>query len=178
MLFSTHLGLLALPVAHVLANPLIARAESAPVNVTTCNGKRYVYSELAGFGKLPADFRDKYGDTLGGIGSAIFLDKKSCSWKKGKGKKGSYEGVIYGLPDRGWNTAGTLNTQSRIHRFSFTFEIVNATIDKPAGPNFKLSYLDTLLLTGPDGTPLTGLDPTGTVKYDGFPSLPLAKCKR
>jgi len=175
MLFAASLSLLALPITQVLAGPVVSRADSAPVNVTTCNGKKYVYEELAGYGKLPANFRDKYGDTLG-VGSAIALDKKKSKWRKNKGKKGSYEGVIYGLPDRGWNTEGTQNTQSRIHKFAFTFEIVDATIENPASPNFKLEYLDTLLLTGPDGTPLTGLDPTGTVKYEGFPILPLATC--
>jgi hypothetical protein len=175
MLFTASFGLLALPVVQVLATPLIARAaNSTPVNTTTCNGKKYVYEELAGYGKLPADFRDKYGDTLGGIGSAIALDQKSAKWKK---SKNAYEGIIYGLPDRGWNTFGTQNTQSRIHKFSFTFEVVkDATVAKPASPNFKLQYLDTLLLTGPDGTPLTGLDPTTTITYQGFPNLPLAKC--
>lgn len=178
MLLTTSLiGLVALPVANVIANPVVTRAEAVAVNTTTCGGKKYVYQELAGYGKLPSDFRDKHGDTLGGIGSAIALDKKSCGYKKSQGKKGSYEGIIYGLPDRGWNTQGTQNTQTRIHKFSFTFEIVEATIEKPASPNFKLTYLDTLLLTGPDGTPLTGLDPTTTVKYDGFPTLPLAKCE-
>ncbi|KAF2828792.1 hypothetical protein CC86DRAFT_380660 [Ophiobolus disseminans] len=175
MLFATSLSLLAFPVSLVLAGPVVSRADTSPVNVTTCNDKKYVYEELAGYGKLPADFRDKYGDTLGGIGSAIALDPKKSKWKKNKGKKGSYEGVIYGLPDRGWNTQGTQNTQSRIHKFAFTFDIVEATVEIPVSPNFKLEYLDTLLLTGPDGTPLTGLDPTGTVKYEGFPSLPLAK---
>jgi hypothetical protein len=176
MLVSASLSLLALSISHVLAGPVVARADPAPVNVTTCNGKKYIYEELAGYGKLPANFRDKYGDTLGGIGSAIALDPKKSKWRKNKGMKGAYEGVIYGLPDRGWNTQGTQNTQSRIHKFAFTFEIVDATIENPASPNFKLDYLDTLLLTGPDGTPLTGLDPTGTVKYDGFPSLPWAQC--
>jgi hypothetical protein len=171
MLFATSLSLLVVP---ALATPLISRADSAPVNVTTCNGSKYVYEELAGYGKLPSSFRDQYGDTLGGIGSAIALDQKSVKWKK---NKGVYEGTIYGLPDRGWNTQGTQNTQSRIHKFSFTFEIMkNATVEKPSGPNFKLTYVNTLLLTGPDGTPLTGLDPTSTITYDGFPDLPLAKC--
>jgi hypothetical protein len=177
MLFINTLSLLALPIGQILAGPVVSRADPSPVNSTTCNGKTYVYEELAGYGKLPADFRDKYGDTLGGIGSAIALDQKSVKYKKNKGKQGSYEGTIYGLPDRGWNTQGTQNTQSRIHTFSFTFETVDATVEKPASPNFQLTYKDTLLLTGPDGTPLTGLDPTTTITYKGFPTLPLAECE-
>lgn len=124
------------------------------VNETTCNGKTYIYEELAGWGTIPSDARDRFGDTIGGIGSAIAVDKRS--WKKKSGKKEGYEGVIYGLPDRGWNTQGTQNTQSRIHKFSVSFDIVPATKEKPASPNFHLKYLDTILLTGPDGNPTTG----------------------
>lgn len=170
MLFPFSFGILILPIGQVLANPIVAR-DTTPVNITTCNGKKYVYEELAGYGALVSDARDKFGDTIGGIGSAIALDKKS--WKY---KKGVYTGTIYGLPDRGWNTQGTQNTQSRVHKFSFTFNVVDATVAKPASPNFKLTYLDTVLLTGPDGTPTTGLDPTNTITYPGFPDLPLVKC--
>ena len=39
-----------------------------------------------------------------------------------------------------------------------------------------MTYLDTILLTGPDGTPCTGLDAdaTGNISYPGFPPLPVA----
>src|SRR4051812_25752596 len=94
------LALLQLPAA--FASP-VARAASASASQTTCNGQTYTYEELAGFGFLASDSRDKFGDTIGGIGSSIALDKKS--WKKvdGYGKTEAYEGIIYGLPDRGWN---------------------------------------------------------------------------
>jgi len=162
-------------ITYVLASPLTSRADSTPVNTTTCNGKTYIYSSLAGYGKLPSNARDKYGDTIGGIGSAIAIDRSSVKFSKASN---SYSGIIYGLPDRGWNTQGTQNTQSRIHKFGFTFSVVeNATVDQPASPNFNFSIIDTVLLTGPDGTPLTGLDPTDTITFPGFPSLPLARCK-
>ena len=89
-----------LPAAVPMALAL-ASVASAAVNVTTCNGKKYVYEELAGYGYLPSNGRDKTGDTLGGIGSSIAMDKNS--WKK-EGK--SYKGLVYALPDRGWNTQG------------------------------------------------------------------------
>ena len=173
MLFTVSLSLLALPVSQVVAGPVITRADpTTAANSTTCNGKLYTYEELAGYGKLASDARDKFGDTIGGIGSAIAFEKKS--WKY---KKGAYQGVVWGLPDRGWNTQGTQNTQTRIHKFSVTFTPVEATLENPASPNFQFSYIDTLLLTGPDGTPLTGLDPPETITYPGFPTLPLARCK-
>jgi hypothetical protein len=158
--------------------PITARNHTAtPVNTTICNGQKYIYQELAGWGFLPGDARDKYGDTIGGIGSAIALDKKS--WTTMQGKSEAYQGIIYGLPDRGWNTQGTQNTQSRIHKFSIALNIVSPTLQNPAAPNFNITYLDTILLTSPDGQPVTGLDadPTGSISYKGFPDLPVATCK-
>ena len=85
--------------AAVLFATVLTPLTSAAVNTTTCNGETYVYEELAGYGYLPSNGQDKYGDTLGGIGSSIAMDKKS--WRRdGKG----YKGLLYALPDRGWNT--------------------------------------------------------------------------
>jgi hypothetical protein len=162
MRLSLPIGLPALVhLASVAASPTGHAA--SPVNKTDCNGHSYVYEALAGWGTLPSDARDRFGDTIGGIGSAIALDNKS--WKKAPGKQEAYQGILWGLPDRGWNTQGTQNTQSRLHKFSVSFQIVTATKSKPAAPNFHITYLDTLLLTGPDGNPTTGTDtvlPTGT----------------
>jgi len=177
---------------HVLAGP-VARDVSG-VNVTSCKDKTYVYEGLAGWGLLPSDARDKFGDTIGGIGSAIALDTKSWKRKTGDGNKEAYEGILYGLPDRGWNTQGTQNTQGRAHKFEISLEIVDATLQKPAQPNFEIKYLDTILLTGPDGTPTSGTasiagcgymltcpgldaDVTGTISFNGFPDLPVVHCK-
>lgn len=68
------------------------------VNSTTCNGQTYVYQELAGYGFVVSDAVDKFGDTLGGLGSAIYIDK--TSWKKSC--NGTYTGTLWSLPDRGW----------------------------------------------------------------------------
>ncbi|KAF2644787.1 3-phytase [Massarina eburnea CBS 473.64] len=175
-IFLGFLGFLATSqIGRVIATP-IARDDptTLAVNTTTCNGKTYIYEELAGWGLLANDARDKFGDTIGGIGSAIALDKNS--WKKREGDNEGYDGIIYGLPDRGWNTEGTQNTQSRIHKFNVSLDIVAASLENPASPNFHITYLDTILLTGPDGTPTTGLDadPTGHISFDNFPDLPVA----
>ena len=79
-------------------NSILPKAAADFVNQTTCNGKTYTYQNLAGNGFVPADARDKFGDTIGGIGSSIALDKNA--WRK-KGS-GCYTGVLWGLPDRGW----------------------------------------------------------------------------
>ena len=68
------------------------------VNQTLCNGKNYTYQELAGFGFIPSAARDQFGDTIGGIGSSIALDRSQWA----KQPNGSYTGVLWALPDRGW----------------------------------------------------------------------------
>jgi hypothetical protein len=68
------------------------------VNQTTCNEKTYTYEELAGYGFVPNDARDQYGDTMGGFGSAIAMDRSR--WRKNH--DGSYSGLLYAIPDRGW----------------------------------------------------------------------------
>lgn len=75
------------------------------------------------------------------------------------------------------NTEGTLNFQPRIYKFGIELTLKpGATVAQPSPPNLQLRYLDTVLLTGPDGTPATGLDAdaTGSITYPGFPILPVA----
>lgn len=66
--------------------------QTAAVNTTTCNGQTYTYEALAGFGKFPSDARDKFGDTIGGIGSSVALEKGS--WKQKKGNSEAYEVLL------------------------------------------------------------------------------------
>lgn len=46
----------------------------------------------------------------------------------------------------------------------------------PSGNNLLFKYDDTVLFSGPDGTPTTGLDADGSghLSYAGFPDLPVA----
>lgn len=148
-------------------------SSAAPVAQTDCNGQ-YTYKELAGYGFLPGDARDKFGDTNGGIGSSAAIDKRSWVFDKILGR---YTGLLYALPDRGWNTEGTINYVPRVQKFLITFTPKpKATVANPASLNIQLTYLDTILLRGPDGTPATGLnaDATGAAKFPGFPDLPVA----
>lgn len=75
----------------------IATSTALVVNQTVCNGQTYTYQQLAGFGWLASNARDKYGDTIGGIGSAIAFNRSS--WTK---TSLGYTGVMYAIPDRGW----------------------------------------------------------------------------
>ncbi|KAI1177025.1 esterase-like activity of phytase-domain-containing protein [Nemania sp. FL0916] len=143
------------------------------VNSTSCNGVNYVYNELAGYGLVTSNVVDKFGDTLGGLGSSLHLDQGA--WKKHC--NGSYTGVLWSLPDRGWNTEGTLNYNPRVHKFAVLFTPQpHATVQKPSAPNLQFYYLDSIKFSGPDGTPCTGLDgdATGHLSYPGFPELPIA----
>ena len=160
------LAALAIAASAVVASPA---ASQDAVFSTTCRGKSYTYKELAGYGFVPSTARDKFGDTIS-LGSSIAF----ASWAK-KGTK--YEGKLYALPDRGWNTQGTINFQPRIHEFIVTLTLApEATIQNPSAPNVAFRYKDTILLKGPDGAPATGLDAdqTGGLKYGGFPILPAA----
>ena len=147
-----------------------ARAVAATsVLETKCNGKSYTYNELAGYGFVPSNARDKLGDTIS-LGSSIAFS----SWKKVGDK---YQGTFYGLPDRGWNTQGTINFPPRLHKFAVTLTPApSASVSRPSPPNLVVQYQDTILLTGPDGELATGLDPdqTGGLTYPGFPVLPAA----
>lgn len=75
------------------------RETTDAVNSTTCNGQFYAYTELAGYGFISGNARDKYGDTIGGVGSAIALDQSS--WTRSVDGL-TYQGLLWALPDRGW----------------------------------------------------------------------------
>ena len=80
-------------------------------------GKTFVNQGLVGVARGPLNAVDKFGDTLGGIGSAMAMDLQS--WHKDR--DGSFSGTLYMLPDRGWNTQGTVDFAGRLHRFEVTF---------------------------------------------------------
>ncbi|KAK4195609.1 esterase-like activity of phytase-domain-containing protein [Triangularia verruculosa] len=167
MVFFHALGALALFIRLVLSKP---QPSSPNVFTTTCQGKTYSYNELAGFGSIPSDARDKFGDTISiGSSAAVTNWKKRCT---GKNKQTSYTGTLYGLPDRGWNTQGTQNTVPRVHTFEVTFTPAPASQAPPLPPNLLFKYKSTILLTSPSGEPLTGLDPDSVINLPGFPPLP------
>ncbi|KAL4988279.1 esterase-like activity of phytase-domain-containing protein [Aspergillus falconensis] len=159
--------------AAVAAPGCSAHYNSTVINTTTCGGTTYAYTGLKGYGFIESNARDKYGDTLAGLGSSAALEKGS--WNKKSSS--SYSGIFYLLPDRGWNTNGTLNFNPRIHKFELSLTLVpSASAQNPSKPNLAFKYLDTILLTDPTGKPLTGLDPdfTGNISYPGYPPLPAA----
>src|SRR5215471_1445226 len=79
-------------------------------------GASFINHGLVGVARVPSDAHDQFGDTLGGFGSAMALDINS--WKRNR--DGSYTGTLLMVPDRGWNTQGTVDFQGRVHRFAVT----------------------------------------------------------
>ncbi|EED20789.1 conserved hypothetical protein [Talaromyces stipitatus ATCC 10500] len=140
--------------------------KSPGVNTTICNKLTYVYEELAGYGYLASDFRDRYGDSVS-LGSSIAIDKSTWS------RRGNvYEGLMYALPDRGWNTNGTINFQGRIYKLWLTLTLdENASVENPSGPNLDIKYLDSLLLHDIYGQHMTGLDADATGPYLAYPEI-------
>ena len=158
--------------ATVLSSP--APLPSPSVNTTTCNQQAYTYISLAGYGTTPSNARDKYGDTAGGIGSSAAID--ASTWTRHA--NGTYTGILWALPDRGWNTEGTLNYQPRVHKFAVSLDVnESAGVGGPGGQNVRLSYLDTVLFSDMNGEPVTGLDPDITGPYlsvEGVGEVPSA----
>src|SRR5262245_9042855 len=102
-----HRGLLApriLCVAAVLTAGL-AFSPTASAQPVTFEGATFVNQGLVGVARVPSNAIDKFGDTLGGFGSGMTV--QSNSWKKRQ--NGSYTGTLLMLPDRGWNTQGTVD---------------------------------------------------------------------
>ena len=112
----TLFAILAIPALLASANPFVdlaTRGQPSPAplpitNQTTCDGEQYTYQELAGYGFVPSDARDKFGDTLGGYGSAIAMDRRQ--WRKVR--DGLYTGIVYAIPDRGWCVAANQHLET------------------------------------------------------------------
>jgi len=152
--------------AVVFAVPAAMAVEAQSV---TFEGAAFVNQGLVGVGRVPADAKDKLGDTLGGLGSGMVADLST--WKRDGDK---YTGVFYMLPDRGWNTEGTVDFPGRLQKFSIEFTPYNGSEAAPQ-TQLKLNYDDAILLHEADGKPTTGLDATDVRKAaGGLPDLPSA----
>ena len=166
---STSLALTSL-VLGVSARPNHPQPNQLPVSSeAVCEGTRYINRGLVAYGFVPSDARDKVGDTLGGFGSAAAPDVSSF----GRGSDGSVHGTLYATPDRGWNTEGTIDYQSRIQKFELTFKPTFGSI-KNGSTNLDLDLQETILLYK-GRIPTTGLDAGAIIPAgDGFPDIPAA----
>jgi hypothetical protein len=165
---SRSLPIFALALIAWLAPPTATRGGET----VTIGNLTFVNQALVGVGRLPANLRDKFGETFGS-GSAIAVDPKS--WVR---TPTGYQGTFYMLPDRGFNVTGTSDYRARVNKLFITFK----PLDDPAAVSVAqrqnsvaVTLTDTILLTDAAGQSLTGLDPDGIRRAaNGFPDLPQA----
>jgi hypothetical protein len=129
---------------------------------------------LVAVGRIPADLRDKLGETFGS-GLGIAADRKT--WRRADA---GYRGEFFLLPDRGYNIAGTADYRARLQRLSIALKSEMDPIALPVAQrqqSVTATLIETILLTDAAGEPMTGLDPAeGGLRpaANGFPDLPEA----
>ena len=151
----------------------LATAPGALAQSVSFQGQSFQNQGLVGVGRVPAQARDGFGDTLGSLGSGMTADLSR--WRRSS--DGSYSGVFFMLPDRGYNIGGTVDYQARLQQMGVAFTPLSTSGNAPAGPEqqnqIRLNLMNTLGLRDGNGTPTTGLDPTGfRAAGNGFPILP------
>src|SRR5262249_52267237 len=135
---------------------LFAAGSSACAQSVVFQGQTFVNKGLVGVARVPSNATDQFGDTLGGFGSGMALDLRS--WHKNR--DGSYGGTLYMLPDRGWNTQGTVDFRGRLHRFEVTLNPL-FTGSTTSQNQLQLGYKGSTLFHQWGGVMTTGLDPLG-----------------
>ena len=70
-------------------------------STATVGGVSFVNKGLVGVGRIPADLKDKFGETFGS-GSGMSID--AASWTQ---DAQGYKGSLWLVPDRGYNVVGT-----------------------------------------------------------------------
>jgi hypothetical protein len=153
---------------------LFASPQASADDSIAFGGHSYVFKGLVGVGRLPADLRDKFGETFGS-GSGLTPELKT--WSRADN---AYRGTIYMLPDRGYNIKGTVDYRARLNKLT-------VVLKPPADPEsmppearqhtLAMTLADTMLLRDANGRPLTGLDPTVDSMRPaggGFPEMPQA----
>lgn len=152
----------------------LAPSVALGADAVTIGGLTYVNNGIVGVGRLPADLRDKFGETFGS-GSGMAVDAKS--WMR---TPAGYQGTFYVLPDRGYNVGGTTDYRARINKLAITFtprvDLAAVLVDERQ-KSVTATLTDTILLTDPAGQSLTGLDlaEDGIRRAaNGFPDLPQA----
>ncbi|AWB09246.1 hypothetical protein A6A40_30315 (plasmid) [Azospirillum humicireducens] len=151
-------------------------ASAQTVDSATVAGSSFINQGLVGVGRISASARDKYGETLGSM-SGLTFDAKS--WRR---SGNSYSGIMFALPDRGYNVTGTTDYRPRLNTLALTLTPYYGSAALAAGAGqqsqITMNLIDTTLLTDADGAVTTGLDPlpgSGVrAASNGLPPLPQA----
>ncbi|NYZ11421.1 autotransporter domain-containing protein [Azospirillum sp. RWY-5-1] len=130
-----------------------AGGASAQVNSLTVSGGTLVNQGLVGVGRISASQRDKFGETFGSM-SGLAFDAKA--WRR---NGDSYTGVLFSLPDRGYNVVGTTDYRTRFNTLALSFTPYTGSTATTQQNQVAASLTDTTLFTESNGTSLTGLDP-------------------
>ncbi|TGQ78264.1 hypothetical protein EN850_23250 [Mesorhizobium sp. M8A.F.Ca.ET.207.01.1.1] len=158
---------------HRTASLGVALALFTALTPALADGVAYVNKGLVGVGRIPADQRDKFGETFGS-GSGMAID--TSGWTH---DAGTYKGSLWLLPDRGYNVAGTTDYRPRLNTIGIEFTPVAPGAAPAAGQEqkgVKATLADTMLLTDDKGADATGLDPLSDVRpaAGDMPMLPVA----
>jgi len=148
---------------------LLTAATTTHAQSVTFEGQTFVNKGLVGVARVPSNAVDEFGDTMS-IGSGMALDLTSWSYNG----NGTYTGKLYLLPDRGWNTQGTVDYQGRLHKFHLTLKPFTGT-STTLQNQLTLDYKGSIAFKQDNKVRTTGLDPTGVFPATRqFPELPMA----
>ncbi|KAJ7444474.1 esterase-like activity of phytase-domain-containing protein [Mycena latifolia] len=171
------LSLLDISAASPLSNarkPTPAQTAASTAVSVALGGVTYVNQGLVAFGRIPSNFTESTGDTLGGIGSAIAI--KFGSWTAQA--NGSFTGTLVVQPDRGFNVITTIDYQARRHELDFVLTPYSGAANLSfavAQQTLQLKYIDTTLEVERNNTKTSGLDPLAIRAAEaGFGTNPLA----
>jgi hypothetical protein len=164
-----------------LAAVLVAMTPALAFDAVALDGHTFVNKGLVAVGRIPAHLRDKLGETFGS-GSGLAIDPQA--WMR---TADGYRGVLYILPDRGYNVTGTTDYRARLNVLRI---VLKPAEDSAASPGqiglpvearqhgLEAKLADTIVLTDATGRPLIGLDPgQDEVRRaaGGLPDLPQAQ---
>jgi hypothetical protein len=153
-----------------VATTLLLTGGIASAQSVAFQGQTFVNKGLVGVARIPSNAVDQFGDTLGGIGSGMAMDLDS--WHKNR--DGSYGGTLHMLPDKGWNTQGTVDYRGRLHRFDVTLNPLYSG-STTSQNQLQLQYKSSTLFHRWGGIQTTGLDSDAVQRAtEAFPDLPIA----
>ncbi len=144
------------------------RATGLGSTSVTLGGQVFVNQGMVGAGRSLASLRDFNGDTLGSF-SGMALDL--TTWRRAAN---GYSGLLYTLPDRGYNDVFFSNYRSRISAFNLAFTpYTGGTLPQDVASQNQviLTYnaSRSFFLNDFNNAPTTGEDPgTGTVTQNGY----------
>jgi hypothetical protein len=134
------------------------------------NGATYLNQGLVGVGNYVSNGIDGLGDTLGSF-SSFKVD--TTTWRKNA--NGSYAGMLYTLPDRGYNVAGLIDYAARIQKFELAFT-PDYTTNTVGQTQLTLTFKGTTKITDFNGSATTAVNPTGTT-LGSLTNVPVANGK-